>query len=108
MGAEECFLCCSDHTDQCDQCEHVYYCTDHLKYHKVGHMGRITATMLNIQYPLTGKSNPCLQLEPSGQCCPYKVQEVEGAGRGLVAARDIAPGEHILTAFPAAIGPCAR
>ena len=51
---------------------------------------------------------PSFQLELSGNCSPYKVQEVEGSGRGLVATRDIAQNEHILTAYPAAIGPCSR
>ena len=51
---------------------------------------------------------PFFQLELSGTCSPYKVQEVEGSGRGLVATRDIAQNEHILTAFPAAFGPCSR
>ena len=50
----------------------------------------------------------CLQLEASGACCPYKVEEVPGAGRGLVSTRDIAKNEHILTAYPAAMGPTAR
>ena len=51
---------------------------------------------------------PSFQLELSGNCSLYKVQEVEGSGRGLVATRDIAQNEHILTAYPAAIGPCSR
>ena len=46
---------------------------------------------------------PSFQLELSGNCSPYKVQEVEGSGRGLVATRDIAQNEHILTAYPAAM-----
>ena len=38
----------------------------------------------------------------------YRVVEVPGAGRGLVATRDIAKGELVLNAGAAVTGPCAR
>ena len=40
--------------------------------------------------------------------CVYKVTDIEGAGRGLVATRDIEQGELILVAEAAITGPCAR
>ena len=38
----------------------------------------------------------------------YRVVEIPGAGRGLVATRDIAKGELVLNAGAAVTGPCAR
>ena len=35
MGKETCFLCGSCDTEPCDECGDVFYCSDHLKYHKV-------------------------------------------------------------------------
>eukprot|EP00092_Neocalanus_flemingeri_P003775 GFUD01004063.1.p1 GENE.GFUD01004063.1~~GFUD01004063.1.p1 ORF type:complete len:492 (+),score=147.83 GFUD01004063.1:26-1501(+) len=81
MARQDCFLCDSCDTKQCDQCGDVAGCEDHLKYHKLGY---------------------------SGGCSPYRVVEIEGAGRGLVATRDIARGEHIMTTMAAGTGPCAR
>ena len=48
------------------------------------------------------------QLGPENGCSPYKVVNIEGAGRGLISTRDITKGEHILTSWPAATGPCVR
>ena len=97
MGRQDCFLCDSCDTEQCVQCEDVSLCKDHLKYHKVGDMKycNYSDTIL-------------FQLGDNDSCSPYKVMEIEGAGRGLVATRDISKGEHILTTVPAGIGPCAR
>jgi len=82
-GDKGCFLCGScDNSVKCGECDDdVFYCKEHLKFHKLGVEGR---------------------------CSPFCVVEVEGAGRGLVATRDINKGEHILTTVPAATGPCAR
>jgi len=41
-------------------------------------------------------------------CAPYRVAALEGAGRGLVAVRDIRKGELVFTMLPAALGPTAR
>ena len=41
-------------------------------------------------------------------CGPFRVQQIPGAGRGLVATRDIARGELVLYSEAAASGPCAR
>merc|ERR1711970_791029 len=82
MGAlDTCYMCGTNDSVVCDKCESVSYCEVHSKYHKLG---------LN------------------GSCSPYKVVEIEGAGRGLVATRDITKGEHIMTTHAAAMGPCAR
>merc|ERR1711892_521286 len=81
MGSQDCFLCGSSHTQKCDQCGEVFHCQEHLQFHKLGH---------------------------GGSCSPYRVVDVEGAGRGRVATRDIAKGEQILTTWPAGTGPCAR
>ena len=45
------------------------------------------------------------KLGSSNDCCPFKVVNVEGAGRGLVASRNIETKEVILINFPAVIGP---
>ena len=38
---------------------------------------------------------------------PFRVTEIPGAGRGLVATRDILAGETVLSARAAVRGPCA-
>ena len=38
---------------------------------------------------------------------PFRVAEIPGAGRGLVATRDIMAGETVLSAQAAVRGPCA-
>ena len=43
---------------------------------------------------------------PENPC--YKVTSIPGAGRGLVATRDIAKGELILSDSAAVTGPCSR
>ena len=43
---------------------------------------------------------------PENPC--YKVTSIPGAGRGLVATRDIAKGELILSDGAAVTGPCSR
>ena len=40
-----------------------------------------------------------------GTCQPWRVTKVEGAGRGLVAARDITAGEVVLKDWPLVEGP---
>ena len=54
----------------------------------------------------------CLLIEKftSGRadCSAFTVSDIPGAGRGLVAARDVARGETVVSAQAAVRGPCAR
>jgi len=80
VGKEnECFLCGAPGAELCKACGVVAACPLHTSHHQT-----------------------------SEGCAPYRVEALEGAGRGLVAVRDIKKGELIFTCFPAALGPTAR
>ena len=76
-GAGECFLCERPTSSKCPNCEQVFYCcNDHLLVHK-----------------------------HQNYCFPFRVRWRTGAGRCLVATRDIKAMELILIDAAIAHGP---
>ena len=72
-----CYFCDSDcgSLQTCGECK-IQGCSAHINHHNKG-----------------------------GTCQPWRVASVEGAGRGLFAARDISAGEVVLKDWPLVEGP---
>ena len=79
-SSDQCFICSSVASDQCEVCQ-CQYCGHHHQYH---------------HHPVTG------------QCLPYHVSRMEGVGRMILAARDIEPGEEIFREKELVVGPSRR
>ena len=140
----ECFLCGARDAALCKACGVVYVCPLHISYHQVDLIPPQSVLsfyfkQLEVFFPIPACSHCFIQwnwnwssfLQNSDGCAPYKVATLEGAGRGLVAVRDIKwdaqicwlsqsilvafvdnlyfrKGELIFTSLPAALGPTAR